>query len=155
MERESSKECSVSFLWTNDIVFRGIQPCFLHGGSERLAGFEPTRQRGFWRHLRYIPSSMIKETYVFKRDFFVFIKVSWTFSTFWHRHERKTTKCAFEIVFSPYVRPIYLAWTQRFNLYHANCFLGLTYWFLNKNFQEIKLFTCHCSFITLAQKTIT
>ena len=30
---------------------------------------------------------------------------------------------------------------------------GLTYGFLNKNFQEIKLFICHCSFITLAQKT--
>ena len=41
------------------------QPCFLHGGSERLAGFELTMQRGFWRHLRYILSSMIKEKYVF------------------------------------------------------------------------------------------
>ena len=27
------------------------------------------RQRGFWRHLRYIPYSMIKEKYVFKREF--------------------------------------------------------------------------------------
>ena len=34
-----------------------------------------------------------------------------------------------------------------------DCFLGLTYGFLNKNFQEIKLFICQCSFITLAQKT--
>ena len=48
MERESSKEYSVSFLRTNEsfrykIVFRGIQPCFLHGGSQRLAScFEPT-----------------------------------------------------------------------------------------------------------------
>ena len=33
------------------------------------------------------------------------------------------------------------------------CFLGLTYGFLNKNFQEIKLFICHCSLTTLAQKT--
>ena len=31
---------------------------------------------------------------------------------------------------------------------YANCFLGLTYGFLNKHFQEIKLFICHCSFIT-------
>ena len=46
-----------------------------------------------------------------------------------------------------------LAWTQRFNLSYANCFLGLSYGFLNKHFQEIKLFICHCSFITLAQKT--
>ena len=43
--------------------------CFLHGGSEGLACFESTRQRGFWRHFRYIPYSMIKEKYVFKRKF--------------------------------------------------------------------------------------
>ena len=30
----------------------------------------------------------------------------------------------------------------------------LTYGFLNKNFQEIKLFICQCSFITVAQNTI-
>ena len=30
----------------------------------------------------------------------------------------------------------------------ANCFLGLTYRFLKKKIQEIKLFTLHCSFIT-------
>ena len=41
------------------------------------------RQLGFWRHLRYILYSMIKEKYVFKREFFVFIKYSWTFSAFW------------------------------------------------------------------------
>ena len=27
------------------------------------------RQRGFWRHLRYIPYSMVKEKYVLKREF--------------------------------------------------------------------------------------
>ena len=37
---------------------------------------------------------------------------------------------------------------------YANCFLGLTYGFLNKNFQLINLFICHCSFITLAKQTI-
>ena len=37
---------------------------------------------------------------------------------------------------------------------YANCFLGLTYGFLNKNFKEIKLCICRCSFITLAQNTI-
>ena len=41
-------------------------------GAERLACFEPTRQRGFWRHLRYIPYSVIKENYVFKREFLYF-----------------------------------------------------------------------------------
>ena len=47
MERKSSKKCSDSFLWTTafhyEIVFRGIQPCFLRGRSERLACFEPTK----------------------------------------------------------------------------------------------------------------
>ena len=37
---------------------------------------------------------------------------------------------------------------------YANCFLGLTYGFWNKNFQLINLFICHCSFITLAKKMI-
>ena len=41
-------------------------------GSERLACFETTRQRSFRRHLRYIPYSMIKEKYVFKRGFLYF-----------------------------------------------------------------------------------
>ena len=41
-------------------------------GSERLACFEPTRQRGFCRHLRYIPYSIVKEKYVFKREFLYF-----------------------------------------------------------------------------------
>ena len=41
-------------------------------GSEHLACFEPTRQRGFWGHLRYIPYSMIKQNYVFKREFLYF-----------------------------------------------------------------------------------
>ena len=46
---------------------------------------------------------------------------------------------------------------DRFNLPEHNDLTCLTqiafYGFLNKNFQEIKLFICHCSFITLAQKT--
>ena len=76
MERESSKECSVSFLWTNEpfcyeIVFGGVQPCFLHDGSERLACFEP-RQRGFGRNLRYILYSMVKESTFLKGNFCVY-----------------------------------------------------------------------------------
>ena len=70
-------------------------------GLERLACFEPTWQRGFWRNVRYIPYSMIKEKYVF-----VFERFHGRFSTFWHRCERKTTKCASEIDFLPCARPI-------------------------------------------------
>ena len=56
MERGSSKECSVSVLWTNEsfslwLFFRGIQPCFLHDGSERLACFEPTKAARFLKTL--------------------------------------------------------------------------------------------------------
>ena len=41
MERESSKECSFFFLWRKGSFssrnhFRGIQPCFLHGGAYGL-----------------------------------------------------------------------------------------------------------------------
>ena len=42
----------------------------------------------------------------FLKGIFVFIKVSWTFSTFWHRRKRKTIECAFEIDFLPCARPI-------------------------------------------------
>ena len=34
-----------------EIVFRGIQPCFLHGGLERLACFEPTKAAKFLKTL--------------------------------------------------------------------------------------------------------
>ena len=68
---------------------------------------------------------------------------------------KKTTKCAFEIYSLPCAKPIPLAWTDpRSSKCYANCFLGLTNGFLNKNFQVIKLFINHCSFITLAQNTI-
>ena len=34
-----------------EIAFRGIQPCFLHGESERLACFEPTKAARFLKTL--------------------------------------------------------------------------------------------------------
>ena len=90
------------------------------------------------------------------KEIFVFIKVSWTFATFWHWRERKTRKCAFEIDFFA-MRSA--DWTcvngSRIQLVlFAKCFLGLTYGFFNKNFQGIKLFIYHFSFITLSQNTI-
>ena len=81
------------------------------------------------------------------KGIFVFIKVSWTFSTFWHWRERKTRKCPFEINFFA-MRSADLTWVNgsRIKLVvYANCFLGLTYGFFNKNFQEIKLFISHFS----------
>ena len=57
-------------LFAMALSFKEFNPVFYK--SECLACFEPTRQRGFWRNLRYIPYSMIKEKYVFKRKFLYF-----------------------------------------------------------------------------------
>ena len=35
--------CGQTKVFRYEIVFRGIQPCFLHGGSENLACYEPTK----------------------------------------------------------------------------------------------------------------
>ena len=77
MERESSKECSVSFCgqtraFRYEIVFRGIQPCFLHGGSECLACFEPTKAARFLKKLEVhsvYKRSMVKESTFLKGNF--------------------------------------------------------------------------------------
>ena len=98
--------CGQTKAFRYEIVFRGIQPCTYTADRSAWLVLNQPRQRGFWRHLRYIPYSMIKEECSFSKRIFEFIKVSWTFSTFWHRHERKTTKCAFEFFFLPCARPI-------------------------------------------------
>ena len=74
MERESSQECSDSFLWTNEsfrykIVFRGNQPCFLQGGSERLACFEPTDAARSLNKLEVHSVLYGQEKHGFKRKF--------------------------------------------------------------------------------------
>ena len=143
MERESSKECSVSFLWTNESF--SLWNClsrnstlFLHGGSERLACFEPTKAARFLKTLEVHSVLYDQRKVRFWKGIFVFIKVSWTFSTFWHRRERKTTKCACALIFAMCSTDL------------RELLFRIT--FLIKNFQEIKLFICRCSFITLAQK---
>ena len=98
-------------------------------GSERLACFEQTRKRGFWRQLRYIPYSMIKEKYVFKREFFYFKGFMDGFLQFWHGRERKTTKCAFEIFFCHVL--------YRFNLQRNDltCFTRIAFWINLRGFE--------------------
>ena len=56
MERESSKEHSVSFLWTNKSFL--LWNCL----SRNLTLFNQPRQRGFWRNLRYILYSMVQDS---------------------------------------------------------------------------------------------
>ena len=74
-KRKFKRVLSVSFLWTtkafrHEIVFQGIQRCYTPTAdlSAWLVLNQP-RQRGFWRHLRYIPYSMIEGKYVLKTEF--------------------------------------------------------------------------------------
>ena len=52
-----------------EIVFRGIQPCFLHGRSERLACFEPTEAARFLKKLEVYPVLYGHRKCVFEREF--------------------------------------------------------------------------------------
>ena len=83
-------------LFALKLSFEGSDLVFYTADRTAWLVLNQPRQRGFWRHLRYIPYSMIKEKYVFKKEFLYFTE---TLSTLWHRRERKTTKCAFEIDF--------------------------------------------------------
>ena len=64
MERESSKEHSVSFLWRNKSFL--LWNCL----SRNLTLFNQPRQRGFWRNLRYILYSMVQDSTFVKENFF-------------------------------------------------------------------------------------
>ena len=61
--------CGQTKAFRYEIVFRGIQPCFYTADRSAWLVLNQPRQRGFWRHLRYIPYSMIKEKCVFKKEF--------------------------------------------------------------------------------------
>jgi len=52
-----------------EIVFRGIQPCFLHGRSERLDCFGPTEAARFLKKLEVHSVLYGKGKYVFTRKF--------------------------------------------------------------------------------------
>ena len=55
--------CGQTAAFRYEIVFRGIQPCFLHGGSERLACFELTEAARFLKNLEvHFVYSMVKES---------------------------------------------------------------------------------------------
>ena len=49
--------------------FRGILPCFLHCGSERLACFEPLEAARFLKKLEVHSVLYGQGKYVFKREF--------------------------------------------------------------------------------------
>ena len=160
--KKKLKQCSDSFLWTNESF--SLWNCVSARNSSLFSSRRFRAVGLFWTNRR---SEISEETWgtfctLWSRKLrllkaiFVFIKVSWTFSTFWHWRERKTRICAFEIDFFA-MRSADWTWVKgsRIQLVlYANCFLGLTYGFFKKKFQEIKLFICHFAFITLAQNTI-
>ena len=61
--------CGQTKAFRYEIVFRGIQPCFYTADRSAWLVLNQPRQRGFWRHLRYIPYSMIEGKYDFKTEF--------------------------------------------------------------------------------------
>ena len=108
-------------LFAMKLSFVEFNPVFFTADQNTWLVLNQPRQRGLWRNLRYILNYMVKEIRLW-RGFFVFIKASWTFSTFWHGRERKTTKCAFEIDFLPCAQPIWLAWTDPRSSLHVLAF---------------------------------
>ena len=68
-KEKGSKECSDSFLWTNEnLSLWGIQPCFLQGGSDRLACFEPTHVARFLKKLEVHSVPYGQGKYVFETE---------------------------------------------------------------------------------------
>ena len=136
-------------MWTNESF--SLWHCLLRDSTlfstDRSAGLVLNQQgskvsEDTWG-ITYIPYSTIKEKYVLKREFLYFKGFMERFLHFDIGVKEKPPNVHLILIFCHVL--------NQFNL--SNCFLGLTYGFLNKNFQEINWFICHCSFITLAQET--
>ena len=68
MDRESSMECSVSFLWTDESF--SLWNCLSKNSTTDLwLVLKQPRQRGFGRNLRYILYSKVKESTFLKGNF--------------------------------------------------------------------------------------
>ena len=85
--------------------------------------------------------------YVFKREFCIyrgFMKVFYTLPLAWKKNHKM---CIWNNWFLAMCSAIltYVNGSRIQLVLYANCFLQLTYGFLNKNFQQIKLFICPCS----------
>ena len=90
--------CGQTKAFRYEIVFRRIQPR-IFGLFWSNQGSEDSEET--WGTFCTLWSRKVR----FLKGIFVVIKVSWTFSAFWHRRERKNTKCAFEIDFLPCAQP--------------------------------------------------
>ena len=97
--------------------------------------------------------------YVFKREFLCSERFHGRFLHFDNGVKEKTQNVHLKLIFCHLLSRFNL----RFNLRERtqepfsvilDLFFRINLWVFDKNFQEIKLFICHCSFITLAQNTI-
>ena len=161
MERESSKECSDSFLWTNESFplwnrLLTNSTLFSSRWIRALGEFWTNRVSKVSEKTLEVHSVLYgHRKYVFKREF-LYLKSFMDFLQIMASAWKKNHKmCICNWFFAMCSADLTYVNGSRMQLVlYANCFLGLTYGFLDKRFQEIKLFICHCSFITLAQITI-
>ena len=114
MERESSKECSVSFLWTNESF--SLWNClsrnstlFSTGRMERLAWLvlNQPRHRGFWRHLGTFRTLWSKKSSFLKKMNFCiykgFMDVFYILTSEWKKnHKMCISNWFFYDVFDPF-----------------------------------------------------
>ena len=154
MERKRSKECPDSFLWTNKSL--SLSNCVLRN-STLFASWRIRVLGLFWTSQC---SEVSEETsrhsvlygqgkYLFKG----FMQVFYILTLVWKKNHKM---CLWNSFFAMcWANLTYVNGSRIQLVLYENCFLGLTYGFLNKNFQEIKLFICPCSLVTLAQNTIT
>ena len=84
--------CGQTKAFRYEIVSRGIQPCFLHGGSERLACFEPTKAARFLKTLE-VHSVLYdqRRVFVFKKNFWIykgFMDVFYILTSAWKKNHK-------------------------------------------------------------------
>ena len=84
--------CGQTKVFRYEIVFRGIQPCFLHGGSERLACFEPTKAARFLKTLE-VHSVLYdqRRVFVFKKNLWIykgFMDVFYILTSAWKKNHK-------------------------------------------------------------------
>ena len=90
MDRESSMECSVSFLWTNESF--SLWNCLSKNSTTDLwLVLKQPRQRGFGRNLRYILYSKVKESTFLKGNFYIhksFMDVFFILTSAWKKNHK-------------------------------------------------------------------
>ena len=160
MERNSSKNAPILFvdkreLFTMKLCFEEFNLVFF-AGIRALGLFWTNRgsevSEETWGTFCTLWSRKVR----LKGNFCIykgFMDVSYILTLAW---KKKPENVHLKLIFFA-MRSADLTWVNGSRIQmvlYANCFLGLTYGFFNKNFQEIKLFICHFSFITLAQNTI-